>query len=98
MVRRLILSRFLLLPFAKATAEDLSEDAPRYKGTYTPVTLPMTTAMILKLSPYRRSQRILTARTLAEAVKGCDSYAKKVVKGSLSLGYGNVLDSIRHVV
>lgn len=42
--------------------------------------------MILKLSPYRRSQRILTARTLAEAVKGCDSYAKKAVKGSLSLG------------
>lgn len=62
------------------------DELPRYKGMYTPASLPMVTAMVLKLSPFRRSQRILTASTLAEAVKGCDTYANKIVKGPLVLG------------
>ena len=63
------------------------EKEAAYKAMYTPATLPAMTAHMLKVSPYQRSRKILVARTLAEAVKGCDTYAKtKVVKGSMSLG------------
>ncbi|THH34038.1 hypothetical protein EUX98_g144 [Antrodiella citrinella] len=65
---------------------EVISDEPRFRGVYTPASMPMVTAAILKISPFRRSQQILTAGNLAEAVKGCDTYAKKVVPSPLSLG------------
>ncbi|TCD69925.1 hypothetical protein EIP91_005749 [Steccherinum ochraceum] len=62
------------------------DSPPQFKASYTAATLPRVTAAILKISPYRQSQRILTANTLAEAVRGCDTYATKVVPGPLGRG------------
>ncbi|KAH8100659.1 P-loop containing nucleoside triphosphate hydrolase protein [Cristinia sonorae] len=76
-------------PFKLSEAEKENvngDESPRYKGVYTPASLPMMTAMILKLSPFRRSERILTAATLSDALKGCDTYVNKVVPSPLHLG------------
>ena len=49
--------------------------------------LPQVAAFSRGISPYQRSRHVLTAKTLTEAVKGCDTYAlKKVVQGQLALG------------
>ncbi len=54
---------------------------------YTAPTLAKPTAWILKISPYRKSKKILTAATLADALRGCDTYAQKeVLPGSVSRG------------
>ncbi|KAH9950401.1 P-loop containing nucleoside triphosphate hydrolase protein [Amylocystis lapponica] len=61
------------------------ENGPQFEGHYTPATLPMGTAFTLKISPYRRSIRILRAQTLVEAIRGCDTYAtSKVVQGHMA--------------
>lgn len=42
---------------------------------------------MLKISPFRRSKKILSAQTLAEAIRGCDTYAQsKVLPGQVALG------------
>ena len=42
---------------------------------------------MLKISPFRRNKKILTATTLADAVRGCDTYAtKEVLQGTIGLG------------
>jgi hypothetical protein len=63
-------------------------DTPKhYKATYTP-TMDTITQSTLKISPYLRSRKVLTAQALPDAIKGCDTYAKqKVVHGPMSLGY-----------
>lgn len=44
--------------------------------------------MMLKVSPYQRSRKILSANTLAEAVRGCDTFANTMVlKGPQAAGY-----------
>lgn len=49
--------------------------------------MPRGTAYMLKISPFRRSKKILTAATLADAIRGCDTYAQKeVLRGTLALG------------
>lgn len=54
---------------------------------YTAPTLAKPTAWILKISPYRKSKKILTAATLADAIRGCDTYAQKeVLPGKVSRG------------
>ena len=58
----------------------------KYVAHYTSPTFHMATALLLKISPYRRSQEILKAARLADAVRGCDTYARDVVKGNLVLG------------
>ncbi|KAJ3551331.1 hypothetical protein NM688_g4763 [Phlebia brevispora] len=59
----------------------------RYVAIYTPATLPAQTAFTLKISPFQRNRHILTAKTLSDAVKGADTYAKmKVVKGAMVQG------------
>ncbi|KAI0788480.1 P-loop containing nucleoside triphosphate hydrolase protein [Abortiporus biennis] len=66
----------------KSTNED-----GNFVAHYTPATLPAMTAFTLKVSPYQRSRKVLTATTLVEAVRGCDTYAtKKVIPGTLALG------------
>ena len=48
----------------------------------------MATALGLKISPYQRSRKILTAHDLTEAIKGSDTYARtKAVPGPMALGY-----------
>ncbi|KAL6309906.1 P-loop containing nucleoside triphosphate hydrolase protein [Sparassis latifolia] len=58
-----------------------------FQAHYTPPTLPMGTAFTLKISPFQRSRKILTATSLVEALRGCDTYARtKAVQGSLAMG------------
>ncbi|KAI0639485.1 P-loop containing nucleoside triphosphate hydrolase protein [Trametes polyzona] len=59
----------------------------QYQAHYTPPTLPRGTAFMLGISPYRRSELILSAQTLADAIRGCDTYARKrVLAGDVALG------------
>jgi len=59
----------------------------RFRAHYTPASLPMVTALTLKISPYQQSREILTAATLVEAINGADTYAtSKVLKGTLVRG------------
>ncbi|KAF7793340.1 hypothetical protein EIP86_004452 [Pleurotus ostreatoroseus] len=49
--------------------------------------MPAETAYALKISPFQRSRQILSAETLAEAVKGADKYATaKIMKGPMAAG------------
>lgn len=58
-----------------------------WQALFTPPTLPMATAMTLKISPFQRSRKILTANNLADAIKGSDTYARtKAVPGAMALG------------
>ncbi len=42
---------------------------------------------MLGISPFRRNKKILTAATLADAIRGCDTYAQKwVVPGMMAVG------------
>ncbi|PCH33701.1 nucleoside triphosphate hydrolase protein [Wolfiporia cocos MD-104 SS10] len=67
---------------------DGSEDDSKehFTARYTPATLPMATAMTLKISPFQKSRKILEATSLIEAIRGCDTYAKKVVPAPQSMG------------
>ncbi|EMD42116.1 hypothetical protein CERSUDRAFT_147660 [Gelatoporia subvermispora B] len=58
-----------------------------YEAHYTPPTLPVGTAYMLKISPFQKNRQILTANDLVEAIRGCDTYAKsKVLKGPMVAG------------
>ncbi|KAH9898317.1 P-loop containing nucleoside triphosphate hydrolase protein [Cubamyces lactineus] len=59
----------------------------QYHAHYTPPTMPRGTAYMLKISPYRKSKKILSATDLAGAIRGCDTYARtKVLTGNVALG------------
>ncbi|KAI0735086.1 P-loop containing nucleoside triphosphate hydrolase protein [Earliella scabrosa] len=59
----------------------------KFIAHYTSPTMPRGTAYMLKISPFRRNKKILTAATLADAVRGCDTYAtKEVLQGTIGLG------------
>ncbi|KAH9858111.1 P-loop containing nucleoside triphosphate hydrolase protein [Lenzites betulinus] len=67
--------------------EPAKDGDAQYDAHYTPPTLPRGTAYILKISPFRKCKRLLSAETLAEAIRGCDTYAhSKVLPGKLALG------------
>ncbi|OCH96088.1 P-loop containing nucleoside triphosphate hydrolase protein [Obba rivulosa] len=73
--------------FIRISKSKNDEGETVFEAHYTPPTLPMGTAHVLKISPYQKSRQILTANSLVEAVRGCDTYAKtKVVKGPLVVG------------
>ena len=45
------------------------------------------TAALLKISPFQKSRKVLSAKTLEDAIRGCDNYAKSnIMKGPLALG------------
>ncbi|OSD03148.1 P-loop containing nucleoside triphosphate hydrolase protein [Trametes coccinea BRFM310] len=68
-------------------AQDESNEEVKYHAHYTPPTMPKGTAYMLKISPFRKSKHILSAGTLAEAIRGCDTYAQtKVLSGNVALG------------
>ncbi|KAF9237313.1 P-loop containing nucleoside triphosphate hydrolase protein [Melanogaster broomeanus] len=64
------------------------EDNPAgFRATYTEATMHISSARQLKISPFMRKRLILTAQSLPDAVKGCDTYAtQKVLRGPLALG------------
>ncbi|KAF8922613.1 P-loop containing nucleoside triphosphate hydrolase protein [Mucidula mucida] len=63
------------------------EHGPHWAATYTPAALDRATAFALKVSPFMRTRKVLTALQLDEAIRGCDTYAlKKVVHGPMALG------------
>ena len=42
---------------------------------------------MLRISPYRKNKQILKAATLADAIRGCDTYAQKeILPGTVALG------------
>ncbi|TFY67144.1 hypothetical protein EVJ58_g1811 [Rhodofomes roseus] len=49
--------------------DESEEEEPHFVAHYTPATLPMVTALMLKISPYQKSREILKAQTLAEAIR-----------------------------
>lgn len=58
-----------------------------FTAHYTAPTLAKSTAWALKISPYRKSKKILTATTLSDAIRGCDTYAQKeILPGGVSRG------------
>jgi len=62
-------------------------EEPQFVVNYTPRTVPMATAFMLKISPYQRSREVLRAQTLAEAIRGADTFAvQSVVKGPHATG------------
>ncbi|TBU45109.1 P-loop containing nucleoside triphosphate hydrolase protein [Dichomitus squalens] len=63
------------------------EQNAKFVAHYTPPTLAKQTAWMLKISPYRKSRQILTAATLGDAIRGCDTYAlNEILPGTVALG------------
>ncbi|KAG2350305.1 P-loop containing nucleoside triphosphate hydrolase protein [Suillus weaverae] len=63
------------------------ENPTHYRATYTEATMHMPSAKAFKVSPFMRKRLIITAETLGDAIRGCDTYAaQKVLRGSLALG------------
>ncbi|KAG1833736.1 P-loop containing nucleoside triphosphate hydrolase protein [Suillus variegatus] len=63
------------------------ENTTHYRATFTEATMHMPSAKAFKVSPFMRKRLILTAETLRDAIRGCDTYAvQKVLRGSLALG------------
>ncbi|KAM5529998.1 hypothetical protein V8D89_016337 [Ganoderma adspersum] len=68
-------------------AGDEEDTGAMFIAHYTAPTLAKSTAWVLKISPYRKSKKILTAATLAGAIRGCDTYAQKeILPGGVSRG------------
>ncbi|KAG1757630.1 P-loop containing nucleoside triphosphate hydrolase protein [Suillus lakei] len=63
------------------------EKPTHYRATFTEATMHMPSAKVFKVSPFMRKRLIMTAETLSDAIRGCDTYAaQKVLRGSLALG------------
>ena len=63
------------------------ESEGHFEAKFTPASMDRATAIGLRVSPFYRTRRILTAQTLEAAVRGCDTYAvTKVVHGPMALG------------
>ncbi|TDL28609.1 P-loop containing nucleoside triphosphate hydrolase protein [Rickenella mellea] len=68
----------------KATGD---ANGPHFEAHFTPAMLSRDDATTHASPRFLRRRRVLTANTLDEAVRGCDSYAKaKVVFGNMALG------------
>ncbi|KAG8905839.1 hypothetical protein FRB99_008141 [Tulasnella sp. 403] len=66
----------LLAPEPGLTSELKAKGEPYFEAFFTPENANKNEATD---SPYYRKRRVLTARTLADAIKGCDMYASKTV-------------------
>jgi hypothetical protein len=66
-----------------------ADEVAHFQATFTPALLDKGTACALRISPFMRRRKVLTAENLSDAVRGCDTYAKsKVVFGPMALGWG----------
>ncbi|GJE87676.1 DEAD/DEAH box helicase [Phanerochaete sordida] len=67
--------------------QDENDPEVHYQAHFTPPTMTPQTAALLKISPFQRSRKVLSARTLQDAIQGCDNYAKSnLLKGPLVAG------------
>ncbi|TFK41214.1 P-loop containing nucleoside triphosphate hydrolase protein [Crucibulum laeve] len=58
-----------------------------FAAFFTPAMLDKHTAEAMNVIPYMRSRKVLTARTVEDAVRGCDTYvASKIVPGPMAMG------------
>ena len=81
-----MLNSFVRILFHNSDAENEAH----FHAHFTPAMLHKETAAAFKMSPFMRSRKILTAASLSDAVRGCDTYAKaKVVFGPMALGSGS---------
>jgi hypothetical protein len=65
---------------------DIDEGA-KFQASFTPAMLDSATSSALRISPFMRSRKVLTAKSLGDALRGCDNYAKsKVAFGPMALG------------
>ncbi|EKM61106.1 uncharacterized protein PHACADRAFT_156288 [Phanerochaete carnosa HHB-10118-sp] len=65
----------------------LADPETHFEAHYTPPTMTPQTAALLKISPFQKSRKILSAGTLEDAIRGCDNYAKNnIMKGPLVSG------------
>ncbi|KIK94083.1 hypothetical protein PAXRUDRAFT_474057 [Paxillus rubicundulus Ve08.2h10] len=63
------------------------DNPAQLRATYTEATMDFSSAKQLKISPYMRKRLILSAESLPDAIRGCDTYAtQKVLRGPLALG------------
>ncbi|KIM48248.1 hypothetical protein M413DRAFT_226262 [Hebeloma cylindrosporum] len=58
---------------------ELDETSTHFVGSYTPALFRDKSASALKLSPYQVKRQILSAETLEDAVKGCETYVTSKV-------------------
>ncbi|KAF8846329.1 P-loop containing nucleoside triphosphate hydrolase protein [Paxillus ammoniavirescens] len=66
---------------------EVGDNPAHFQATYTEATMHFSSAKQLKISPYMRKRLILTAQSLPDAIRGCDTYAnQKVLRGPLVLG------------
>ncbi|OAX44240.1 P-loop containing nucleoside triphosphate hydrolase protein [Rhizopogon vinicolor AM-OR11-026] len=74
--------------YIRIEAVSADEDKPaHYRATFTEATMHIPSAKALKISPFMRKRLVMTAETLDNAIRGCDTYvAQKVLRGSLALG------------
>jgi hypothetical protein len=75
-----------------------SDPADYFAATFTPAALDAEESRALgnAAAPYLRKRPVLTANSLGDAIRGCDTYAlKKVCFGHLALGY---VDSIQCLI
>jgi hypothetical protein len=80
--------KYLLSQFHSDVTFPLHTDSEgHFQAYFSPAMIDKGTAFALKVSPYMRSRKVLTAQNLSDAVRGCDTYAKaKVVYGRMALG------------
>ncbi|KAF9229231.1 P-loop containing nucleoside triphosphate hydrolase protein [Gyrodon lividus] len=58
-----------------------------FRATYTEATMHASSAKQLRISPFMRKRLIMSAESLPDAIKGCDTYVtQKVFRGTLALG------------
>lgn len=75
------------VPAVKVVRDSDQPTDAKYVAHYTSPTMNQPTAFMLKISPFRRSKKILTAKTLPDAIRGCDTYAQReVLPGQVGLG------------
>ncbi|KAG6912005.1 hypothetical protein DXG01_000253 [Tephrocybe rancida] len=66
----------------RVEAMETPEGSTIFQGHFTPAMFDRATAQSLKVSPYMRSRHILSAETLSDAIRGCDTYvANKIARG-----------------
>jgi ATP-dependent helicase IRC3 len=65
-------------------------DGPKYAAHYAPQALDWGTRQAMGVRRIiQRARPVLTAGSLEDAIRGCDLYAKQVLKGPLATGYSS---------
>ncbi|KAH9944308.1 P-loop containing nucleoside triphosphate hydrolase protein [Epithele typhae] len=73
------------IKIVKVESED-DRQPPKWQAHYTPPTLKNFVSFKLKISPYGRQQKLLDATDFIEAVRGSDTFAKKLIDSGREAG------------